>query len=90
MSVGIVEHSILQYVLQYGFAVLQYIAICFLPYCCTPNTQVRGRIKFVADLKFEWRKQIINAVCRSTKKVHRIFSPNRDMKELFSLANSGA
>ena len=35
MSVGIVEHSILQYVLQYGFAVLQYIAICFLPYCCT-------------------------------------------------------
>ena len=36
MSVGIVEHSILQYVLQYGFAVLQYIAIRFLPYCCTP------------------------------------------------------
>ena len=37
MSVGIVEHSILQYVLQYGFAVLQYIAIRFLPYCCTPS-----------------------------------------------------
>ena len=38
MSVGIVEHSILQYVLQYGFAVLQYIAIRFLPYCCTPSS----------------------------------------------------
>ena len=37
MSIGIVEHSILQYVLQYGFAVLQYIAIHFLPYCCTPT-----------------------------------------------------
>ena len=30
------------------------------------HTRVRGRIKFVADLKFEWRKQIINGVCRST------------------------
>ena len=37
MSAGIVEHSILQYVLQYGFAILQYIAIRFLPYCCTPT-----------------------------------------------------
>ena len=37
MSVGIVEHSIFQYVLLYGFAILQYIAIRFLPYCCTPN-----------------------------------------------------
>ena len=37
MSVGIVEHSIFQYVLQYGFAILQYIAIRFLPYCCTPT-----------------------------------------------------
>ena len=37
MSVGIVEHSIFQYVLQYGFAILQYIAIRFLPYCCTPR-----------------------------------------------------
>ena len=40
MSAGIVEHSILQYVLQYGSAILQYIAICFLPYCCTPNEKV--------------------------------------------------
>ena len=32
MSVGIVEHSILQYILQYGFAILQYIAVWFLPY----------------------------------------------------------
>ena len=38
MSVGIVEYSIL----QYGFAVLQYIAIHFLPYCCTPNLEYFG------------------------------------------------
>ena len=43
MSVGIVEHSILQYVLQYGFDVLQYIAIRFLPYCCTPSILVLVR-----------------------------------------------
>ena len=49
-----------------------------------------GRIKFVADLNFEWRKPIINGMRLSAKKVRRIFSPNSDMKESFSLANSGA
>ena len=40
MSVGILERSILQYVLQYGFAILQYIAIRFLLYCCTPTNDL--------------------------------------------------
>ena len=47
MSVGIVEHSILQYVLQYGFAVLQYIAIRFLPYCGTPINVRQEKVNFV-------------------------------------------
>ena len=46
MSVGIVEHSIFQYVLQYGFAILQYIAICFLPYCCTPTFQANSLVNW--------------------------------------------
>ena len=40
-----VVYSILQYVLQYGSAVLQYISIRFLPYCFTPikcSIQVNG------------------------------------------------
>ena len=31
------SYTILQYILQYGSAVLQYIAIHFLPYCFTPR-----------------------------------------------------
>ena len=37
--------SILQYVLQYGSAVLQHIAICFSPYCFTPTK----RTVFILD-----------------------------------------
>ena len=50
LSVGIVEHSIFQYVLQYGFAILQYIAIRFLLYCCTPNDD------YVVQLKTQRQK----------------------------------
>ena len=52
MIVGIVEHSILQYVLQYGFAVLQYIAIRFLPYCCTPKFLIEMNVNISSEHNF--------------------------------------
>ena len=54
------------------------------------DTGSGGHIKFLADLNSEWCKPIINGVRRSTKNVHRIFSPNSDMKLSFSLADRGA
>ena len=35
-------YSILQYILQYGSAVLQFIAMRFLPYCFTPRCNVNA------------------------------------------------
>ena len=47
--------SILQYVLQYGSAILQYIAIRLLPYCFTPKVSAHWVPQLLTDSKEECR-----------------------------------